>query len=63
MKAKEDYLNQVQSDQMILKIVRQGPKATQGEPSDSSPLRSDGFCDGQAGRLDCCGAVAKDTQN
>ncbi len=29
------------------------PKTTQGEPSGLSPLRSDGFCDGQAARLDC----------
>jgi hypothetical protein len=60
MQAKEGYLNQVHSDQMVFKIVRletepreQWLKATQGGPSGSSPLRSDGSHDGQAGRLDC----------
>jgi hypothetical protein len=71
MQAKWDYLNRVHSDQMVLKIVRQmglcqpceqWPKATQGRPSGYSPLRSDGSCDGQAGRLDCCEAVASGTQ-
>jgi hypothetical protein len=59
MKAKVDYLNQVHSDQLVLEIIRQEaepreqwPKTTQGESSGSSPLRSDGSSDGQAGRLD-----------
>jgi hypothetical protein len=37
------------------------PKATQGGPSDSSPLRSDGSRDGLAGRL--CVSETKDTQS
>ncbi len=70
MQAKEGYLNQVHSDQMVFKIVRletepreQWLKATQGGPSGSSPLRSDGSHDGQAGRLDCWELVSKDAQN
>jgi hypothetical protein len=59
MQAKRDYLDRVHSDQMILGIVQRErldqrwPKATPGGPSGSSPLRSDGSCDGQVGRLDC----------
>ncbi len=33
-------------------LHEQWPKATQGGPSDLSPLRSDGSHDGQGGRLD-----------
>ncbi len=54
-----DYQDPVHSDPMVLKIVRReaGPcerwqKATQRGPSGSSPLRSGGSRDGQAGRLD-----------
>ncbi len=59
MQAKEGYLNQVHSDKMVFKIVRwetepceRWLKGTQGGSSGSSPLRSDGSHDGQAGRLD-----------
>ncbi len=51
MNGKRDYLNRFHSDQMVLEIVRWEvkPKATQGVPSCSSPLRSDGPHDGQGG--------------
>jgi hypothetical protein len=69
MKAKGYHLNQVHSDQMVLKMVRLGaelqewwPKATQGSPPDSSPLRSDGSCCGQAESLDRREAVDKDLE-
>jgi hypothetical protein len=59
----------VESDQMVLrKSGREAgpherqPKATQGGPSGSSPLRSDGSLDCQAGRPDPV-TGAKDTQN
>jgi hypothetical protein len=38
------------------------PKASEGEPSGLSPLRSNGSHDGQAGRLDGNEVVVKDTQ-
>ncbi len=59
--AREHCTNRVHSDQMVLWTVRwedghceRRPKAlktklAQGEPSGSTPLRSDGSCDGQAG--------------
>jgi hypothetical protein len=58
--AKGDSSDRVYSDQMVLGTVRRetGPqksqtkalksKLAQGGPSGSSPLRSDGSCDGQA---------------
>jgi hypothetical protein len=60
LKSKGDFLDRVFSDQTILRSVRReaGPrerfpkalkiKLSQGGPSGSSLLRSDGSCDGQA---------------
>jgi hypothetical protein len=61
---KRDYPNRVDSDQIDKEAEQceQLPKVTQRGPSASCPLRSDGSHDGQAGRLDCCEAVDKDTQ-
>jgi hypothetical protein len=68
MRTKGDYQNQVHSDPMVLKIVRQEAglcerwqKATQGGPSGSSPLRSGGSRDGQAGRLDPVSGSQRDS--
>jgi hypothetical protein len=73
-KAKEDCLNRVHSDQMVLGTVRweAGPrerqpralktKLIQGEPLVLSTLRSDGSHDGQAGGWTAL-KVAKGTQH
>jgi hypothetical protein len=59
MRAKGDHQDQVHLDQLVLMIAfweagpcERWPKATQGGPSGSSPLRLDSSCDGQAGRSD-----------
>jgi hypothetical protein len=39
-------------DNQAGRLHEQWPKATQGGPSGWSPLRSDGSCEGQAGRLE-----------
>ncbi len=49
-------------DSQTLRCVRGGQKATKRGPSGLSLFRSDSSHDGQARKLDCHEAVAKDTQ-